>query len=59
MFGGFYVPFMTIKFSLNLKLSTHVPYDDLSNFNAKLKIFPHFHGPLNIENDSADRASVY
>ena len=29
------------------------------NFNAKLEIFPHFHGPLNIENYSADEASVY
>ena len=30
-----------------------------SNFNAKLEFLPYFHGPLNIENDSADGASVY
>ena len=29
------------------------------NFNAKLDILPQFHGPLNIENDSASGASVY
>ena len=27
--------------------------------NAKLEILPHFHGPLNIENDNADWPSVY
>ena len=32
---------------------------DLSNFNSKLKFWPQFHGPLNIENDCASRASVY
>ena len=32
---------------------------DLSNFNAKLEILPEFHGPLNIENDSASGAFVY
>ena len=30
-----------------------------SNFNATLEIFSHFHGPLNIYNDSADGASLY
>ena len=46
---------------INLTLRTHVPYD-LSNVYAILEFFeflPYFHGPLNIENDSADRASVY
>ena len=32
---------------------------DISNFNAKLEILPDFHGPLNIENNSVDGASVY
>ena len=31
----------------------------LSNFNAKSEFLSHFHGPLNIENDSADGATVY
>ena len=31
----------------------YVPYD------GKLKILSYFHGALNIENDSADGASVY
>ena len=43
---------------INLKLSTHVPYDMIFLI-LKLEIFPHFYGPLNIENDSADEASVY
>ena len=32
---------------------------DLSHFNAKLKFLPHFHSTLDIENDSADGASLY
>ena len=32
---------------------------DLSNFTAKLKILPNFHGPLNIENDCTDGKSMY
>ena len=39
---------------INLKLSTHVPYDMIFLF-----FLPQFHGPLNIENDSASGASVY
>ena len=34
-------------------------WHDLSNFNAKLEVLSDFNGPLNIENDSADGASVY
>ena len=35
------------------------PIYDLSHLNAILEILSHFHGLLNIENDSADEASVY
>ena len=45
---------------INLKLSKHVPYNMIFLIlMPKLEILSHFYGPLNIENDSADGASVY
>ena len=44
----------------NLKITTNVPYDMIFRIlMPKLEISPHFHGQLNIENDSADGWSVY
>ena len=46
---------------INLKLSKHVPYDMIFLISMPNKglFLPHFHGPLNIENDNAVGASVY
>ena len=43
-----------------MKLVKHVPYDMIFLIlMPKLEFLSHFHGPLNIENDSVDGASVY
>ena len=50
---------MKLKSHLLETLYTCSLWYDLSNFNSKLKFWPQFHGPLNIENYSASGASVY
>ena len=50
---------MKLKFNqLETKYTCSLWYD-LSNLNAELELWPPFHGPLNMENDSASGASVY
>ena len=46
---------MTLK-SNQLETQYTFFYADLSNHNAKLQFFPHFNGPMNIENYSVDEA---